>query len=170
MANLAIPFCYDKFTTNYFLPDNSYGTVVGGAYTGSNGDIANLETGDYTLANGKTGNIYSNDLSKKPNTAALPIPSQYTASGVGPAIPASGLGDAVTKTFVTTPPGSTIVTTVTTTEIGSAAAVSVSSSSSSASASAVTTTAKKNAAARSDRKSDWFILLGSLIASLMMFL
>jgi hypothetical protein len=28
MVNLNIPFCYDKFTTNYFLPDGSYGTVV----------------------------------------------------------------------------------------------------------------------------------------------
>lgn len=28
MANLEIPFCYDRFTTNYFLPDGSYGTVA----------------------------------------------------------------------------------------------------------------------------------------------
>lgn len=28
MVNLEIPFCYDRFTTNYFLPDGSYGTVV----------------------------------------------------------------------------------------------------------------------------------------------
>jgi hypothetical protein len=28
MVNLEIPFCYDRFTTDYFLPDGSYGTVV----------------------------------------------------------------------------------------------------------------------------------------------
>lgn len=28
MINLEIPFCYDQFTTDYFLPDGSYGTVV----------------------------------------------------------------------------------------------------------------------------------------------
>lgn len=28
MSNLEIPFCYDPFTTDYYLPDGSYGTVV----------------------------------------------------------------------------------------------------------------------------------------------
>jgi hypothetical protein len=28
MVDLEIPFCYDRFTTNYFLPDGSYGTVA----------------------------------------------------------------------------------------------------------------------------------------------
>lgn len=28
MSNLEIPFCYDPFTTDYYLPDRSYGTVV----------------------------------------------------------------------------------------------------------------------------------------------
>jgi hypothetical protein len=28
MVNLDIPFCFDRFTTDYYLPDGSYGTVV----------------------------------------------------------------------------------------------------------------------------------------------
>jgi hypothetical protein len=28
MANLKLPFCYDPFTTNYYLADNSFGTIV----------------------------------------------------------------------------------------------------------------------------------------------
>ncbi|KAE9364086.1 hypothetical protein N431DRAFT_432178 [Stipitochalara longipes BDJ] len=105
---LGLPMCYDKFTTNYFLPDGSYGTVVGGSYTSSSGDHANLETGDYTLANGQTGNIYSNDPAAKPNTAALPMPSQFTASGVGSAIPIASLGSQITLTYTTTIPGSVV--------------------------------------------------------------
>jgi hypothetical protein len=108
MANLQLPFCYDQFTTNYYLPDGSYGTVVGGAYTSAAGDTANLETGNYTLISGQTGNIYSNNPAAKPNTATLPLPSQFTASGVGTAIPASALGGKVTVTYTTTILGSTI--------------------------------------------------------------
>ncbi|TAQ86457.1 hypothetical protein B7494_g5231 [Chlorociboria aeruginascens] len=108
MSSLSIPFCYDKFTTNFFLPDGSYGTIVGGAYTSSRGDKANLESGNYTLADGTTGNIYQDDASAKPDTATLPIPAQFTGSGVGSAIPASALGGEVTLTLVTTLPATTI--------------------------------------------------------------
>ncbi|KAI9642300.1 hypothetical protein NHQ30_009102 [Ciborinia camelliae] len=107
MHSLNIPFCYDQFTTNYYLPDDSYGTVVGGAYTSSSGATANLETGDYTNKDGTTGNIYSSNEAAKPNTATLPMPSQFTASGVGSAIPASDLGG-LTITYTTTLPASTI--------------------------------------------------------------
>ncbi|EHL02876.1 hypothetical protein M7I_0838 [Glarea lozoyensis 74030] len=31
LSNLALPFCYDKFTTNFLLPDGSFGTVANGA-------------------------------------------------------------------------------------------------------------------------------------------
>ncbi|PSS25937.1 hypothetical protein M430DRAFT_25673 [Amorphotheca resinae ATCC 22711] len=108
MATLEIPFCYDKFTTDYYLPDGSYGTVVGGAYTSADGSTANLETGDYTLHNGSMGNIYSSNGGAKPNTAILPMPIQFTASGVGTAVPPSGLGGLVTLTLTTTLPGTTI--------------------------------------------------------------
>ncbi|KAG9231312.1 hypothetical protein BJ875DRAFT_362422, partial [Amylocarpus encephaloides] len=105
LANLALPFCYDKFTTNFLLPDNSFGTVATGSYTSSNGDTANLISGDYTLANGQAGNIYSGVA--KPNTATLALPSQFTASGVGSAVPATALGGVVTLTYTTSLPGST---------------------------------------------------------------
>jgi hypothetical protein len=108
MANLALPFCYDEYTTNYFLPDNSYGTLVGGAYNSSAGDVANLQTGDYVLASGKKGNIYSDNEAAKPNTLSLPIPSQWTSGGLGSAIPASGLGGAATKTYTSIVPGYTL--------------------------------------------------------------
>jgi len=108
MSTLALPFCYDRFTTNYFLPDGSHGTVVGGSYVSSAGDTANLETGDYTLVNGTTGNIYSSNPVAKPNTATLPLPSQFTASGVGSAIPVNSLGSQITLTYTTTLPASTL--------------------------------------------------------------
>lgn len=108
MANLAIPFCYDKFTTNFFLPDGSYGTVVGGSYTSSSGDHANLETGDYTLANGTTGNIYSTNAAAKPNLSVLVLPSQFTGTGAGSAIPVTNLGSPVTLTYTLTYPGTTV--------------------------------------------------------------
>ncbi|KAH7385130.1 hypothetical protein BKA64DRAFT_548004, partial [Cadophora sp. MPI-SDFR-AT-0126] len=101
MNNTSMPFCYDKFTTNYFLPDGSYGTVVGGAYTSRNGDIVNLETGEYTLVNGEKGNIYPNG-SGKPDTEMLPMPTQFTETGVGSAVPASSLGREITVTYTTT--------------------------------------------------------------------
>jgi len=81
---------------------------VGGAYNSSAGDLVNLETGGYTLVNGSTGNIYSNNAAAKPNTSTLPMPTQFTASGVGSAIPASKLGDEITLTYTTTFPGTTI--------------------------------------------------------------
>jgi hypothetical protein len=108
MANLALPFCYDKFTTNFFLPDTSFGTLNLGTYTTRSGDFASLQTGEYTLANGTHGNIYSNNPSAKPDTSTLPIPTQFTASGVGPVISASALGGEVTITYVTTLPGSSV--------------------------------------------------------------
>ncbi|KAH6673373.1 hypothetical protein B0J14DRAFT_430731, partial [Halenospora varia] len=108
LANMALPFCYDRFTTNFLLPDGSYGTVATGSYTSSGGDTANLETGNYTLTNGQTGNIYSSNAAAKPNTATIVLPSQYTASGVGSAIPATALGGFVTLTYTTTLSASTV--------------------------------------------------------------
>ncbi|KAF4628826.1 hypothetical protein G7Y89_g9325 [Cudoniella acicularis] len=108
LANLALPFCYDPFTTNFALPDGSTGTVAFGTYTSSGGDTANLETGDYKLANGQTGNIYSNYPAAKPNTGTEVLPTQFTSSGVGSAIPVTALGGFVTLTYTTTLPASTI--------------------------------------------------------------
>ncbi|MCJ1227957.1 hypothetical protein MMC12_004616 [Toensbergia leucococca] len=106
LDNLNLPFCYDNYTTNYFLPDGSSGNIVAGSYT-SNDSTANLLSGDYTLANGTAGNIYGSDSSpSKPNTATLTLPTVYTSAGVGSAIPLSALGEIAT--FTTTIPGTTV--------------------------------------------------------------
>lgn len=77
-----------------------------GNYTASDG-VANLLTGDYTLTDGTDGNIYGSPSSpSKPDTATLTVPTQYTASGVGSAIPASALGE--WSTYTTTFPGTTV--------------------------------------------------------------
>jgi hypothetical protein len=109
MSSLLIPFCYDRYTTDYFLPDGSYGTVIGGTYKTSSGDVANLLSGDYMLKNGMSGNIYANNESAKPNTATLHLPAQFTGQGVGSAIPPSALGAVVTVTYTTVLPGTTIL-------------------------------------------------------------
>lgn len=111
MSGLAIPFCYDRFTTNFFLADASYGTVSSGAYTTSTGDNINLISGDYVLKNGSTGNLYANNAVAKPQTAGLNLPAQFTGTGVGTAVPASALGTLVTITITTTLPGTTITAT-----------------------------------------------------------
>ncbi|KAF9696320.1 hypothetical protein EKO04_005329 [Ascochyta lentis] len=99
VQSLNIPMCYDKFTTNFKFPDGSFGSLTTGNYT-SNGQEINLLSGDYS-----GGNIYSADPKDKPNTSTLAVPPQYTATGVGAAIPASELGSVVV--YTTTIPGTT---------------------------------------------------------------
>ncbi|KAL8681036.1 MAG: hypothetical protein Q9186_002809 [Xanthomendoza sp. 1 TL-2023] len=102
-AHLPTP---DNYTTNYFLPGGSTGQIVSGSYTSATGQ-ANLIDGEYTLADGTKGNIYgSQDSPSKPDTATLPIPTQYTASGSGSALAATALGQVATIT--TTIPGTTV--------------------------------------------------------------
>ncbi|KAI9719732.1 MAG: hypothetical protein M1812_003220 [Candelaria pacifica] len=105
-----VPFCYDKFTTNFFLPDGSFGSVVTGDYTASDSSKANLISGAYTLGNGTTGNVYDGNQAAKPNTATLVEPTPYTAAGVGSAINPQQLGGGAT--FTTTIPGTTIAPTI----------------------------------------------------------
>ena len=81
--------------------------------------MANLLTGEYTLANGHKGNIYSLHEAAKPDTANLPMPTPYTSKGVGSAIPASALGVEVTAT-----PGTYTVTVGVSTRPASTAAAS----------------------------------------------
>ncbi|MCJ1398037.1 hypothetical protein MMC11_001234 [Xylographa trunciseda] len=107
LQGLSIPFCYDRFTTDFFLPDGSYGTIDSGNYTTSDGSNANLLSGQYTLSNGTTGNIYGSANSPEvPNTSTLTLPTPFTSAGVGSAIPASDLGGLATYTV--TVPASTI--------------------------------------------------------------
>lgn len=128
---LSIPFCYDKFTTNYFLPDGSYGNIHFGSYTSSTGDEVNLISGDFiSNGTGSTGNIYTADESEKPNTATITAPSQFTASGIGSAIPATALGAVATVVYTNVIQATTI----------QAVTLSASLSLSSASAIVVTTT------------------------------
>lgn len=101
LNNILIPFCYSRFTTNFFLPDGSYGTVISGNYTSSSGATANLLTGEYRFKNGTTGNIYAGNEAARPNIATLAIPSQFTGKGVGTVVPASELGKGAT-TYTTT--------------------------------------------------------------------
>lgn len=96
----------DNYTTNYLLPGGAYGQIVSGNYTSSDGN-ANLLTGDYSMNDGSSGNIYtSTGAAAKPDTATLAIPTQYTAAGVGSAIPATALGE--WTTYTTTFPATTI--------------------------------------------------------------
>ncbi|KAL8728749.1 MAG: hypothetical protein Q9181_005234 [Wetmoreana brouardii] len=96
----------DNYTTNYLLPDGATGQIVSGEFSSTNGH-ANLVSGNYTLSDGTQGNVYgSDDSPSKPNTATLPIPTQYTAAGSGNAIPATALGQVLTIT--TTIPGTTM--------------------------------------------------------------
>ena len=83
----------DKFTTNFFLPDGSYGSIVSGEYMTSDGSRVNVLTGAYILSNGTSGNLYDQDEAAKPNTAELSLPTPFTGKGVGGPIAASTLGD-----------------------------------------------------------------------------
>lgn len=97
LSTYSVPFCYDKFTTNFVFPDGSSGTIATGSFTGADSASADLLTGAFT--NGSTtGNIYAADPAARPNTATLSIPPQYTASGVGSAIPLTALGTVVVVT------------------------------------------------------------------------
>jgi len=90
----------DRFTTNYYLPDGSYGSITTGIYHCASGGSANLFTGDYNLPNGQSGNIYGQNPSEQPHTSTLHLPTPYTSSGIGSAIPATEVG---TDASFTTP-------------------------------------------------------------------
>ncbi|EAS37529.1 uncharacterized protein CIMG_02883 [Coccidioides immitis RS] len=87
-----ISFCWDRFTTNFFFPDSSHGSITTGIYVTPSQDTVNLILGNYTLSSGERGNIYSSSPGSKPNLSTLHLPSQFTASGEGTAIPGSELG------------------------------------------------------------------------------
>jgi hypothetical protein len=62
----------------------------------------NLLSGNYTRPDDSSGNIYSDDEAAKPNTATMGslMPTPWTSTGVGSAIPASALGGIATWTTV----------------------------------------------------------------------
>ena len=89
----------DHFTTNFILPDGSYGTLDSGLYHAADGGGAFLGNGSFSTAGGKpTGNLYG-DAAHAPNTATLPVPTPFTGTGVGSAIPATALGGLATYTL-----------------------------------------------------------------------
>ncbi|EEP78136.1 predicted protein [Uncinocarpus reesii 1704] len=114
VRNRKLSFCWDRFTTNYYLPDGSHGSITSGVYTTPSRDTVNLILGNFTLASGSTGNIYSSSPDSKPNLSTLHLPSQFTAKGDGTAIPGSELG--APAGTATTPgaggPGPTVTVTV----------------------------------------------------------
>ncbi|EEH50276.2 uncharacterized protein PADG_06355 [Paracoccidioides brasiliensis Pb18] len=93
-------FCWDKFTTNFYFVDGSYGSILTGIYNTSSNGIVDLVSGDYTRSNGEKGNIYDGDEFSKPNTRTMQLPLAWTSEGVGSAIPGSELGDEAT--YITT--------------------------------------------------------------------
>jgi hypothetical protein len=102
LADFNIPFCYDRFTTNFVLADGSSGTLDSGNLDIKDGPRVNMLDGSYSGA-GQSGNIYGGS---PPDTATLPIPTPYTSSGVGSAIPITGLANIITVT--STVPGTTV--------------------------------------------------------------
>ncbi|KAM5472268.1 hypothetical protein MauCBS54593_002859 [Microsporum audouinii] len=114
LRGVKISFCWDRFTTNYYFADGSYGSVTTGEYHLANGDSVNLIMGNYTRSGGETGNLYG-DGTPSPNLSTLPIPTQFTSKGVGTAIPGSELGGAATYTVsegTTRPPTTIPATTI----------------------------------------------------------
>ncbi|ETI26073.1 hypothetical protein G647_02850 [Cladophialophora carrionii CBS 160.54] len=105
-------------TTEY----GSYGSIISGNYTTPDGGQANLITGNYRLANGQSGNIYQDSLDE-PNTASLPIPTPWTSSGVGSAIPASQVGSQAFTNTSATPSLPRLTTTAVTSTGGSVASL-----------------------------------------------
>jgi len=111
-----VPFCWDRFTTNVYLPGGWYGSIATGNFTSPSGSILNLISGDYI--NG-SGNIYSTDMNARPNTVTMHLPSPWTSKGIGSAIPASILGTSATYTAIIPP---TMTVTVTSSGINSVTA------------------------------------------------
>lgn len=140
----------DRFTTNYYLPDNSYGSITTGLYFTPNRDTVNLILGNYTLSSGDTGNIYSSSPDSKPNLSTLLLPSQFTASGEGTAIPGSELGapPGPATATITGPGGETTVT------------VTVSNG-------AATATKTGDAAAVGSQRSKLSVMLGAILAAIL---
>ncbi|PGG96007.1 hypothetical protein AJ79_09774 [Helicocarpus griseus UAMH5409] len=99
LKDYKIPFCWDRFTTNFYFVDGSYGSILTGLYNTSH-DVVNLVSGDYTRSNGESGNIYEGHDFSKPNTSTMVLPPAWTSKGVGSAIPGSELGEGATYTTV----------------------------------------------------------------------
>ena len=134
----------DHFTTNFVLPDGSYGTLDTGLYHAADGSQAFLANGSFSAHDGPTGNVYG-DAAKAPNTATLPVPTPYTGTGVGSAIPITALGGLATYTL--TLPATTVAPTTVGTTVISATTVPPSTTTITTMAPAGTSSSKGGAAA-----------------------
>ena len=79
--------------------------MTSGIYNYSTGGYANLFTGEFHLPDGTGGNIYGSNLALQPNTTTLQLPTPWTSSGVGSAIPATEVGSSASYP-TTSPPTS----------------------------------------------------------------
>ncbi|KAK2749114.1 hypothetical protein FQN55_003816 [Onygenales sp. PD_40] len=104
LGRSTLSFCWDRFTTNFYLPSGIYGSVTTGILHVEN-TTWNLLTGEYTDKSGSKRNLYDEAHLPKPNTATMSMPQPWTSKGVGSAIPGSELGDLAT--YTTTIPGTT---------------------------------------------------------------
>ena len=78
------------------MPDGSYGNIVSGIYNFASGRI-NLLTGNFTVySSGQNGDLYG--AGEAPNTSTLPVPTPWTSTGAGAAIPASEVGETTNYT------------------------------------------------------------------------
>ncbi|KPI42185.1 uncharacterized protein AB675_5544 [Cyphellophora attinorum] len=154
IQSFKIAFCWDRFTTSYFLPDGSYGSASNGSYRTPQGDTANLITGEYHMQDGTVGNMYDESPADKPESSDLPLPTPYTSAGVGAAIPASQLGaqlsQTLTATISTASPQSTSSTSSTSPETTTVSSTSASSGTTMTSPSLPITTSSTSAATSSE--------------------
>lgn len=106
VPNFNVPMCYDRFTTNFKLIDGSSGTIDSGAFTGADSGSANLMNGTFTASDKSTGNMYTGTGASDSPTDTAAVPTPFTGTGVGSAIPLTALG--VLQTIVVTLPETTI--------------------------------------------------------------
>ena len=78
------------------MPDGSYGNIASGIYDFASGKM-NLVTGNFTVySSGQNGDLYG--AGEAPNTSTLPVPTPWTSTGAGVAIPASEVGETTNHT------------------------------------------------------------------------
>ncbi|KAI1924070.1 hypothetical protein LOZ52_004474 [Ophidiomyces ophidiicola] len=92
LRNRKLSFCWDRFTNYYYLLDGSYGSITTGIYNAPSRDTVDLIRGNFTRADGATGDIYAAAPQDRPNLSSLRLPKPFTAKGEGTAIPGSELG------------------------------------------------------------------------------
>ncbi|MCJ1290088.1 hypothetical protein MMC34_001623 [Xylographa carneopallida] len=92
-----VPFCYDPSDTRWFFADGSVYFADNGTYFGADGYDVDLVTGDYSYANGTTGNIYADQGEAPPSTSTLSLAAASTGgASAAPTAAGSVLSSAAT--------------------------------------------------------------------------